>query len=235
MMEEKKPEQKDTSATAQRKKAASAHPQKIRIGITGSMGSGKSTAGKIISRYIPFNDCDRINSDLLQPGHRGWKALEKAGLLIADDKGGLDRKAIADRMFTDPKHRKKIEGILQPMILEEMEAWLDGQDGLCAVEVPLLFECSLQDRFDQVWTVLCPYEKALERLELGRHIPPEQAKARLAVQYSPQKKAELSSAILYNDDTLENLENQIRILLEKNGLDLDRLPALANKPGSLPE
>lgn len=195
--------------------------QPLRIGITGSMGSGKSSAGKILSRYIPFTDCDQINSRLLESGAAGWQKLKENGLLILDEQGQLDRAGMAAEMFSNPETRKTIEGILQPLILQEMEAWLARQDGLCAVEVPLLFECQLQDRFDQVWTVICDDQTALKRLEEGRGIAPEQAKARLALQYPPQKKAELSSAILYNDSTLENLEAQILVLLAKNGLDIE--------------
>ena len=70
-------------------------------------------------------------------------------------------------------------------------------------------KCDLQDHFDQVWTVVCEDQTALQRLEQGRKINPTEAKRRLALQYSPQKKAQQSHVVLHNDQDLPALQKQI--------------------------
>lgn len=179
------------------------------IGITGSMGSGKSAARQILAGLIPTIDCDGINRDLLKKGHAGWQALKEAGLFYGDENGEIDKQAMADAMFEDAKLRQKMEAILQPLIIANMDEWLKNQKSVCAVEVPLLFECSLQDHFDAIWTVICSDDTALERLKQGRNIDAAEAKRRLALQYPPAKKAELSDVVLYNDGSMLDLQKQI--------------------------
>lgn len=185
------------------------------IGLTGSMGAGKSSVLKILGQSIPVTDCDQINARLLEKEGKGWKALQKNGLLFLDETGELDRKAMADAMFEDPKTRKQIEGILHALILEEMDAWIAGQQGLCAVEVPLLFECDLEGHFDETWTVACSYETALQRLESGRHIAREEARRRLALQMAPEEKISRADKVVYNDGSQDELQTQVRTLLEQ--------------------
>ncbi len=185
------------------------------IGITGTMGSGKSMVASILKDHIPTNDCDAINADLQKPGHAGWQALQKAGLLFVNENGQLDKQQLADALFEDPSLRQQIESVLQPLIIEAMDTWIDKQQGPCAVEVPLLFECGLQDHFDQIWTVTCSPDTALARLQNGRNIPEQEAKRRLALQMAPEQKAALSDVVFTNDSTPEDLKVQIEKQLAK--------------------
>lgn len=185
------------------------------LGITGSMGSGKSAVRQILAQYIPTIDCDGINRELLKKDHEGWSALKQADLFYGDGNGEINKQAMADAMFEDAKIRQKMEAILQPLIIQKMDEWMAQQENLCAVEVPLLFECGLQDHFDQVWTVICEDQIALERLKQGRNIDPLEAKRRLALQYSPQKKAQQSDVVLHNDQDLHALQTQIEQYLQQ--------------------
>ncbi len=184
------------------------------IGITGSMGAGKSTLTKLLAKRIPTNDCDAINAKLLQPGQAGYNALKEAGLLFLQADGQIDRPAMANAMFENPKARQQMESILHPLILQKMQEWIEQQEGLCAVEVPLLFELGLEDHFDAIWTVICSQDVALKRLEQGRHIAKSEALRRLALQYPPQQKAKKSDAVLVNDTDVKALEDQVEILLQ---------------------
>lgn len=194
--------------------SSSSFPKPFLLGITGSMGSGKSTVTKLLANYIPTNDCDAINARLLEKGEEGYLALQNANLLFTQKNGQIDRKAMADAMFENPSVRKKIEAILHPLILKKMRQWASQQEDLCAVEVPLLFELGLQEEFDAIWTVVCSDQTALKRLEKERHISNQEAKRRLALQYSPQKKAALSHCVIYNDEDLETLKAQVKKCLE---------------------
>lgn len=187
---------------------------KMTIGLTGSMGSGKSTLRRILSGVMPVTDADAINARLLEKGNAGWRALKEAGLLYAGPDGSVDKEAMAQAMFTDPVYRKKAQDLLHPLILQEMMRWMAEQPGICAAEVPLLFELGLQENFDQVWTVVCRDETALDRLERGRSIPRAEARRRLACQYPAEKKAALSDVVFHNDGTREELARQVNCRLE---------------------
>lgn len=191
------------------------------LGITGSMGSGKSTVTQNLATRIPTIDCDTINAKLLEPGQEGYCALQKAGLLFVQEDGQINRQAMANAMFENPDARQQMEAILHPLILQKMDEWIQKQEGLCAVEVPLLFELGLEDHFDAIWTVICSQPIALERLEQSRHISKQEALRRLALQYPPEKKAEKSDAILFNDTDLSALEAQIDALFKilKEGME----------------
>lgn len=185
------------------------------IGITGSMGAGKSTITRLLGQFIPVSDCDAINARLLEPSQEGFEALRKAGLLRLKKDGTVDRQAMADTIFSNPEKKKAVEAILHPLILGKMRQWMRAQDGLCAVEVPLLFEAGLEDEFDAIWTVVCSEKTALHRLEQGRQIPAAEARRRLGTQYPPARKAAGSDEVLTNDGSLNDLDRQIAALLRK--------------------
>lgn len=185
------------------------------IGLTGTMGSGKSTVRQLLASQIPATDCDAINAALLQKGAAGYEALLQAGLLPLNDNLEADKVQMAQRMFFDPAYRKDCEGILHPLIRQSMKEWIAAQSALCVVEVPLLFEAGMQDDFDEIWTVTCSLPTALERLASGRNISKEEALARIEKQMPAEQKCAGSDAVLYNDGTLSDLQSQIQKQLER--------------------
>lgn len=190
-------------------------PEKKVIGITGTMGAGKSTATHILSKHIPVTDCDQINANLLLPGQDGYLALKKKGMLMIDEQGFLDKKATAARVFSDTEYKKEYEQILHPLILQKMEEWISSQTEICAVEVPLLFELGLENSFDEIWCISCSEQKAIQRLMDYRGFQKEEALARIAKQYSRTQKEENSDVVIMNDGTQLELEKKIEELLNK--------------------
>lgn len=179
------------------------------IGLCGTMGSGKSTVLSILKEHIPGTDCDSINRDLLLPGHEGYNALKKAGLLITAEDGTADAAAMSKRMFSeDPAYKKQVESILQSLILKKMKEWMAEQTELCVVEVPLLFELHLQDLFDEVWCVTASQKTALERLQKFRGVSKDTAMARLRHQTSAESKIKQSTRVITNDGDLKDLERK---------------------------
>ena len=146
-------------------------PKKKIIGITGTMGSGKSQVGKILSEKYSVLDCDKVNAELLLPNRKGFEELKERKLIKIDEDGYLDKKQLSFDMFQDKMIKKEVENILHPLIFQEMNAWIENQkDGLVFIEMPLLFEIGAQDHFDSIWCVVTKRNIALERLTKYRHI-----------------------------------------------------------------
>lgn len=187
------------------------------IAITGSMGSGKSMVSSMLKENFPVLDVDQVNRQLIEKGNKGYRQLVKEMKIPLDEKKNIDKSAFAQCMFTDKTYKQKVESILHPLIVESMQEWIEQQENtLVFVEVPLLFESHMEDLFDEIWCVVCDEEVALQRLETKRHITRENAKARLACQYSPVIKMQQSDVVLYNNGTLEQLREQVKLHLERS-------------------
>lgn len=174
------------------------------------MGSGKSTLTRLAAAYMPVTDCDALNSRLLEKGQPGYQELKRVYPFLFDDAGFLDRKKMADVLFTDPKEKKRMESILHPLIVSAMDTWIARQPGLCAVEVPLLFELGLQDHFDETWCVIADQNTALKRLEQGRNIAPAEALRRLNAQMPAAAKTRMADAVFDNSRDLAWLKEQLQ-------------------------
>lgn len=178
------------------------------IGLTGSMGSGKSTAAAILREHMPVLDLDAVNRKLLEAGQPGSRALLALDWM-PEKNGEIDKAALSLSMFGDPEKKAQVEAILHPLLWKEMEHWCAMQEGTCAVEVPLLFETGSQDKFDEVWCVTASEPVALARLWQGRHIEEAEARRRLAKQMPAAQKARLSDVVITNDGGLDALRAQV--------------------------
>ncbi|MBP3853087.1 MAG: dephospho-CoA kinase [Erysipelotrichaceae bacterium] len=190
---------------------------KKKIAITGSMGSGKSRASQFVREAgLPVLDLDRVNAELLQPDHKGYDCLKKEGLIRLDPQGNIDKKQLAQAMFEDDSVKEKVEAILHPLIIEEMNRWIDAQiTDLVFVEVPLLFESHMDTLFDRIWCVVVSQQKAVERLVRYRGFTKQEALARLEHQMSVKEKMERSDVVLYNEGNLEELKQAVSDALRK--------------------
>lgn len=186
------------------------------IGITGSMGSGKSQVSRLLKKRFPILDCDRVNAKLLEKEQAGWLELKKLAWDIFDENDEINKPALAALMFSDRKKKETVETILHPLIFEKMHQWIDEQtSSLVFVEVPLLFEISAQDHFDEVWCIVCSEKTALYRLENYRHISPSLAKERLAAQMDVKEKIRLSDRVFNNDGTIKQLQEQLELVIKE--------------------
>lgn len=189
------------------------------IGITGSMGSGKSKVSSLLSKNYPVIDCDKINADLLKKGHKGYDVLLAAGLVSLKENQEINKVQLSTVMFQDEAIKKQVESLLHPLILEAMHAWIDEQTNeLVFVEMPILFEIGAQSHFDSVWCVVCEQVIALERLCMYRHINEEEALSRLAHQMPVEEKIKRANQVIYNNGSLTQLEDQIVQCLEREGV-----------------
>lgn len=131
------------------------------IGLTGSIGMGKSTAATMLQRMgVPLFDADRVVHRLLGPGGAAVTRVEAAFPGTRDENGGIDRKRLGERVFGNPQALARLEGILHPMVAEAEKRFLAQARArrapIAVLDIPLLYESRGAARCDYVIVVSAP-------------------------------------------------------------------------------
>ncbi|MGY1642799.1 dephospho-CoA kinase [Geodermatophilus sp. SYSU D00703] len=184
----------------------------LRIGLTGGIGSGKSTvAGLLAARGARIVDADRIAREVVAPGSAGLAAVAEAfgpEVLTAD--GALDRPALAAVVFADPQARARLDGIVHPLVrarAAELVAEAPA-DAVVVQDVPLLVETGQAASYDLVLVVQADRETRVRRL-VQRGLGAEDARARIAAQATDEQRRAVADVVLDNSGTPEELEAQV--------------------------
>jgi dephospho-CoA kinase len=173
------------------------------VGLTGSIASGKTTLLWEFARLgFPTLDCDAVVHRLYFEPEVQTKIMKKFN--------SLDKKTIAERVFSNATDRKWLEKLLHPLVWREIKAWSKSfgrPPPLAFVEVPLLFEINWEKRFDVVILVKNTDEKRVQ-LALARGLSPDQAKARLKTQVSDKAREKKASIIVENSGSVLHLRQK---------------------------
>jgi dephospho-CoA kinase len=141
----------------------------IVLGLTGSIGMGKSTAAAALRRLgVPLYDADAEIHKMLGPGGSAVAAVEGAFPGVRGDDGGIDRRRLGPRVFGKPEELRRLEKILHPMVRAVEQRWVARQRArgaeLVVLDIPLLFETDRIDRIDGVIVVSAPLRLQRERV-----------------------------------------------------------------------
>src|SRR5215211_4898875 len=127
-------------------------PCVLRIGLTGGIGSGKSTVSQLlVERGALLVDADRLARDVVQPGTAGLAAVVEAfGDSVLAPDGSLDRAALAAIVFADPESRRRLDGIVHPLVRQRAAELVAAApaDAVVVQDVPLLVETGQAASFD---------------------------------------------------------------------------------------
>jgi len=192
-----------------------------RIGLTGGIGSGKSTvAGLLVAQGAVLVDTDAIARSIALPGGIAMPALEAAfGPGVIDPAGGLDRAAMRQIVFADAGAKARLESILHPLIGAETQrqAAAAGEDAVVVFDVPLLVESGRWRAIvDRVLVVDATEETQLKRVVARSGWAPEAVKAVIAQQAPRRARRAAADAVIYNESlTLEELAQQVRGFWER--------------------
>ena len=189
------------------------------IGLTGQSGAGKSTAAALMrDAGIPVLDADEIYRSLTVPGSPLLSELRAAfGDGILSEDGGLDRKALAARVFSDAGERRKLNGITHRAVTEKMDALLcefeKAGTAFAAVDAPQLFEAGFDGRCDVIIAVIAPEDQLLSRITARDGITREAAAARLSSHYDEDFFRANCTYVIENNGTRAAFEARIREVL----------------------
>jgi dephospho-CoA kinase len=194
----------------------------ILAGLTGGMGSGKTTVGKLLQSLGAYVlDADEICRSLVEPGKPAW--LETVDLLgngILRDDQTLDRRKVADIVFKDPEKKKALEAILHPRVMEEEQAIykdiLKNDPGaLVIIDAALLIESGNYRQVDKVIVIACDKETQLHRIMAKNTFSREDAQRRLQQQMPLEEKIKFADYVLHNDSGLSELEEKVEALFHQ--------------------
>ena len=141
----------------------------IILGLTGSIGMGKSTAAAMLRRLgVPLFDADAVVHRLLGPAGAAVRTIENLFPGVRDESGAINRRRLGQRVFGDPAALRRLEGILHPMVRHAEKRFVRQARArrarLVVLDIPLLFETGAPDRCDCVLVVSAPFRLQRERV-----------------------------------------------------------------------
>lgn len=193
----------------------------LKIGLTGGIGSGKSTVATLLAeRGFEIIDADQIARDVVEPGRPALAELAEAfGEDIIRPDGTLDRGGLARRAFTDAERTQLLNSITHPRIREETarrfaEAEEAGRSSV-VYDMPLLIDQGLQKKMDLTVVVDVDIEKRVERVVARRGLAEDDVRRRIAAQVSDDVRIAAADVIIDNNGTLADLAPQVKDLVQK--------------------
>lgn len=193
------------------------------IGLTGGIACGKSNLSAALRRAgACVIDADEISHALTEKGGAALPALRAAFGDEIFDHDELNRRALSLKVFGHDENMERLNGILHPMIFAEMDRRLMECEGIAVLEAPLLYECGLEQKCDEVWCAYVPQREQVRRLCKRAGIGRREALQRIHSQMSPLQKARLSDRVIRTTGTKEESAEQAlqlyRQVREKTGV-----------------
>lgn len=197
----------------------------LRIGLTGGIGSGKSTVAAMLAELgAPVVDADALSRASTAPGGAAIEPIRRAfGADFITPAGALDRDRMRALVFADPQAKARLEAIIHPLVRTE----IDRRIAACAadaivLDLPLLVESDAwRTRCDRVWVVDCAPETQIRRVMARNGWPREQVLAVLAQQASRSQRLAAADVVIDNDGIdLDTLRARVRQAWERRGLPL---------------
>ena len=188
------------------------------IGITGSIGSGKTTVSRIFNRHgFEAINADEIGHEVIKKGSVAYKKIIKDfGGLILDKSRNIDRKKLGDIVFQDKLKLKKLNSITHPEIHGDIKKRIlefKNQGRNAAVDAPLLFESKMQSLFDNIIVVVADERVILKRLH--EKYPVQKIKKILKSQMPAKNKMQKADFVIKNNADLKILESQVIGIIKK--------------------
>lgn len=188
------------------------------IGITGGVGSGKSTVVELLEKEYQARTliADEIGHTAMSPGNTTYEEIgDLFGSHILQPDHTINRTALAEIVYADDEKLRQLNAIIHPyvfrVIRQKLEEW--GKEPLIVIETALLFETGCNSLCQQIWGVTAERETRIRRLTETRGYSVKKAEAIMSKQLSDEELTRRCDKIIHNDGTLRDLQIQIKQLL----------------------
>jgi dephospho-CoA kinase len=187
------------------------------IGLTGGIGSGKSTAAAILGDLgAQVIHADQVGHEVYEPGTTGWQLVVDAfGPEILDTNGRIDRQKLGSIVFAAPAALQRLNAIVHPLIQQSIAQRLaalhagGGQQPI-VIEAAILIEANWQSLADEVWLVVAPKGDVVQRLHAQRQMSAPQVEARIRTQLSDAERRRHADVIIENTGSIDDLRCRLQ-------------------------
>ncbi len=187
----------------------------LKIGLTGGIGSGKTTVSDLFAKKnIPIIDADKISHQLTQPGEAGFTAIiKKFGNKILDQNNTINRAMLRGIIFNSVAQKQALEAILHPLVYSTIETRITTlRAHYCILSVPLLLETSQQKRVDRILVIDCPESVQIARVEARDNLEKNQIQRIIDYQSPRQVRLEAADDVIRNNSDHSQLDLQVKKL-----------------------
>lgn len=187
----------------------------LKVGLTGGIGSGKSTVAKIFSDLnIPVLDADEIAHRLVEKGQPALVQIcREFGPDILGPNGSLNREKLRELVFSDTMQKQKLESILHPLIFDSIAAELKRLTApYCIISIPLLFETGMTQIVDRILVIDCPIETQIERVRARDKLTIERVQSIIDNQVSRTFRKAKADDVIDNTGSDYRLAEQVKKL-----------------------
>lgn len=188
------------------------------VGLTGGIGSGKTAVGKRLEALgVPVIDADAITRQLVEPTQPAYnKIVQIFGHQILEKNGAIDRAKLRRLVFNDPVKRTQLEGLLHPLVRQEMKSRIASlQTPYCVLMIPLLVETGQMDLVDRVLVVDTTRELQILRASVRDGVSEASIEAIAAAQADRETRLSLADDVLENNGDLEELYAKVDALHDR--------------------
>lgn len=191
------------------------------VGLTGGIGSGKSTVAGFLSEMGAYVlDADKLGHEILKPGTAGWRDVVSAfGKDILKPDNEIDRAKLGRVVFGKPQSLKRLNQIMHPRIMELVKNRLEQLKqrgvGVVVLEVILLIEADWKPLVDQIWVTVAPEAVILKRLKNRSGYSDEESLSRIRSQMTNEERIKHADVVINTDCSLAELKTRVKSLWER--------------------
>ena len=190
----------------------------LRVGLTGGIGSGKTTVMNFFDELgVPTIDADEISRRITRPGQAAFdEVVAQFGKECLDETGSLDRRRLRELIFSDPVLKRKLEAIIHPRVRAEIREFTNRSDyPYCVICIPLLLETGAQSTVDRVLVVDAAEELQVTRVSRRDNAEERQTRNIIRSQVGRDQRLNAAHDIIVNNGNISELKTRVQSLHEQ--------------------
>jgi dephospho-CoA kinase len=195
------------------------------IGLTGGIGSGKSTVSQFLAALgVVILNADEVGHEAFKPDTETWRQVVAAfGQQIVTPDGNIDRKKLGNMVFDNAESLSQLNQIMHPrmydMVKAQLEEYRQQKTRMVVLEAPLLLEAGWTSLVDEVWVTTAPEATVLKRLKERSGMSQAESLTRIRSQLSSAERVRQADVIINTDCDLDELRSRVKELWQRLKLD----------------